>query len=73
MVDEIGDAIAQPIGGDVLDDEDLEAELEELDAELMDEQLLSAPEAIPGQRVNDYSELDDIDVPSGPIADKTII
>lgn len=45
IANEISDAIAQPLGGDVLDDDDLLAELEELEQTDLDEQLLGVEPA----------------------------
>jgi len=48
IANEINDAISQPLGGEVLDDDDLLAELEDLEQESLDEQLLGtkAPSVI---------------------------
>lgn len=42
LASEISDAISQPLGNDLLDDMDLEAELDELQSQSIDEQLLGA-------------------------------
>eukprot|EP01006_Ploeotia_vitrea_P034546 TRINITY_DN65761_c7_g1_i4.p1 TRINITY_DN65761_c7_g1~~TRINITY_DN65761_c7_g1_i4.p1 ORF type:complete len:200 (+),score=129.43 TRINITY_DN65761_c7_g1_i4:325-924(+) len=44
MIDEMGEALAQPIGQQ-MDEDELAAELEEMDAELLDEEMLEAPMA----------------------------
>eukprot|EP00127_Corallochytrium_limacisporum_P006399 Clim_evm7s226 gene=Clim_evmTU7s226 len=41
LANEISNAIAQPLGNDLLDDDELEAELEELQEETLDEELLA--------------------------------
>jgi len=43
VANEISEAISQPIGGEIMDDDDLLAELEQLEQEGLDEQLLSVP------------------------------
>jgi charged multivesicular body protein 4 len=43
QVDEISAAMSQPIGSDILDDDELEAELAAMDEELMNEELNSEP------------------------------
>ena len=52
VADEINQAIAQPMGNDALDEDELLGELEQLEQQSMDEQLLSLPpaaaETVPG-------------------------
>jgi len=43
IANEINDAISQPLGGDVLDEDELLAELDDLEQQSMDEQLLDIP------------------------------
>lgn len=45
VADEINQAIAQPMGNDALDEDELMGELEQLEQQNMDEQLLSLPTA----------------------------
>jgi charged multivesicular body protein 4A/B len=45
IANEISDAISQPLGGDVMDDDDLLAELEDLEQADLDEQLLGVEPA----------------------------
>jgi charged multivesicular body protein 4 len=47
IANEISDAISQPLGGEVYDDDELLAELDELEQEGLDEQLLNANTAPP--------------------------
>jgi len=44
MADEIGEAMAQTLGNDDIEEEDLEKELEELQNEEMEAEMLQAPE-----------------------------
>jgi len=43
IANELSDAISQPLGTDILDEDDLLAELEDLDQQNLDEQLLQLP------------------------------
>jgi charged multivesicular body protein 4A/B len=44
---EISDAISQPLGTDLFDEDELEAELAQLEEEFIDETLLNGPSALP--------------------------
>jgi len=53
IASEINDAISQPLGGEVYDEDELSAELEALEQESLDAQLLSvnAPSVVPQEKV----------------------
>ena len=46
--EELQEAVSQPVGGEIADDDDLLAELQELDEEDAEQQLVSDPTAVPG-------------------------
>jgi len=51
MADEISNALAQPVDPLLTDEDDLLAELQELEAEDVEEQLLSKPATVPQEEV----------------------
>eukprot|EP00478_Filoreta_tenera_P002553 GABV01002652.1.p2 GENE.GABV01002652.1~~GABV01002652.1.p2 ORF type:complete len:159 (+),score=73.70 GABV01002652.1:144-620(+) len=74
QVDEISAAMSQPIGSDILDDDELEAELAAMDEELMNEELNSEPvihRATPVTQKPKEPVLDLPDVPVKPAAEET--
>jgi len=76
MADELSDAIAQPIGPAV-DEDELSAELAEMESEMMDEDLLAAP-SVPAKTIKgaieDEKESDKVIAkPSAAPAKKTLV
>lgn len=67
LANEIGDAISQPtaFGTDLIDEDDLAAELQELEQESLDEQLLSK-EATPSASSSQAQQQPEISAPSVP-------
>eukprot|EP01001_Neometanema_parovale_P009330 NODE_5573_length_931_cov_96.815594_g5350_i0.p1 GENE.NODE_5573_length_931_cov_96.815594_g5350_i0~~NODE_5573_length_931_cov_96.815594_g5350_i0.p1 ORF type:complete len:227 (+),score=78.02 NODE_5573_length_931_cov_96.815594_g5350_i0:56-736(+) len=62
MANEISDAVAQPLGQDMLDEDDLEAELAELEQEELDKEILGMDLNKPGM-----SGMSGVNIPSGAI------
>eukprot|EP01083_Nonionella_stella_P009022 26159_1 len=74
LVDEMNSALGQEIG-QVTDDADLEAELEGLEEQMMEETMLDIPESTNLSSLKteekSFDALDDVEVPSGPIKSKS--
>ena len=60
VANEISDAISQPLGGELFDDDELEQELAELEEESINEQFIKAPVQAAAKATGSKSSLDAI-------------